>query len=166
MGFAVQSVFDVALWFLDRARAEDGYLPPQKLQRLLFLAQSHYALERDGENLMPAVFVTGLHGPMEPNVVRAFEHGRPNVLPCEMAEETDEFLYGVWRRFAHLNVEHLNQLVAGISGCDQVLVAGEGSEIPMQTIYRTLRGKKPIRLGVHNGKPIRRWVPGVKPATQ
>ncbi len=165
MTFATQSAFDVALWFLDRARAEDSYLPPQKLHRLLFLSQTYYAVERDGAKLMPSVFAAELQGPVEPNMVRAFEHGRPNVVPGELSTDADEFLYGIWRRYGHLNVDHLNQLVASVSGFDQMLAAGEGEEIPMKTICQTLKGKKTKRLGhTHNGKPIQRWIPGVKSA--
>ncbi|MCE2510635.1 MAG: hypothetical protein J4G10_06635 [Alphaproteobacteria bacterium] len=165
MAFSVQSAFDVALWFLDQASAEDSYLPPQKLHRLLFLAQAYYAVEREGAKLMPAVFVADLQGPTEPNVARAFEHGRPNVVADQLSADTDEFLYGIWRRYGHLNVEHLNQLVATVSGFDQMLAAGQGEEVPMRTICQTLKGKKTKRLGrTHNGKPIQRWIPGVKSA--
>ncbi|MEQ9042551.1 MAG: hypothetical protein RLO23_01890 [Alphaproteobacteria bacterium] len=165
MAFAAQSAFDVALWFLDRARAEDNYLPPQKLHRLLFLSQAYYAVEREGAKLMPSVFIADSQGPVDPNVARAFEHGRPNVVPGELSSETDEFLYGIWRRYGHLNVDHLNEFVAAISGYDQMLAAGPGEEIPLRTICQTLKGKKTRRLGrTHNGKPIQRWIPGVKPA--
>ena len=53
---AVESTIDVALWFLNRASAEDSYIQAQKLQRLLYLAQGCYAQEYYGRKLMPAVF--------------------------------------------------------------------------------------------------------------
>ena len=165
MIFAVPSVFDVALWFLDRARIEDKFLPPQKLHRLLFLAQASFAVEQEGAKLMPAVFVAGHDGPVEPNILRIFEHGRPKIMTEAMTEEVVEFLCGIWWRFAHLNMDHLNQRVSGISGFDQVVAAGEGSEIPMGTLYRTMKGKSPTRLGhTQDGKQIQRWIPGVKSA--
>ena len=114
---------------------------------------------------MPSVFIAEFQGPVEPNMMRAFEYGRPNVVPGELSTDTDEFLYGIWRRYGHLNVDHLNQLVAAVSGLDQMLAAGEGEEIPMKTICQTLKGKKTKRLDrTHNGKPIQRWIPGVKSA--
>ena len=39
MKSAAATSLDVAVWFLDRARVEDTYLQPRKLQCLLFLAQ-------------------------------------------------------------------------------------------------------------------------------
>ncbi len=166
MTFAVQSAFDVAFWFLDQASAEDNCLPPQKLHRLLFLAQAYFAVERAGAKLMPVVFVTALHGPVEPNVLRAFKHGRPNLTAKPVTKETDEFLYGIWQRFSHLNMDHLNHLVATLSGFDQMFAAGPGTEIPMQMLYKILKGKKPVHLGhTHNGKSIQRWIPGVKAAS-
>ena len=43
MQAAVKSCFDVAILILDRARAEDSYLQPRKLQHMLFFAQGRYA---------------------------------------------------------------------------------------------------------------------------
>ena len=63
----VESTFDVALWFQDRARREDTNLQAQKLQRLLYLAQSYYSAMNYGRKLMPAVFVAQEMGPIEPN---------------------------------------------------------------------------------------------------
>ena len=50
---ATSSIFDVAHWFVERARFEDSYLQAQKLQRLLWLAQGHYAATYHGRKLMP-----------------------------------------------------------------------------------------------------------------
>jgi len=82
-----------------------------------------------------------------------------------MAEEVIEFLCGIWWRFAHLNMDHLNQRVSALSGFDQMVAAGKGSEIPMRTLYQTMKGKSPPRLGHgQDGKQIQRWIPGVKSA--
>ena len=53
----VSNAFDIAFWFADTALNENEYLQPQKLQRLLFIAQSYYCIVQKGRKLMPAVFV-------------------------------------------------------------------------------------------------------------
>ena len=64
---AVSAAFDVASWFLDRARTDDAAFGLQKLQRLLYLAQGLYAVlaQPPGGLLMPAVFVADESGPVE-----------------------------------------------------------------------------------------------------
>ncbi len=54
---AVRSTLDVALWLMARADSAGERLQPQKLQRLLYLSQAHYAGAHDGAKLMPAVFL-------------------------------------------------------------------------------------------------------------
>ena len=53
----VGSAFDVAFWFADMALHDNEYMQPQKLQRLLFIAQGYYTVAFAGRKLMPAVFV-------------------------------------------------------------------------------------------------------------
>src|SRR3546814_15335998 len=62
---AVESTLDVALWFLDRARREDSYLPAQTLQRLLYMAQGFYAAGFHCRKPLPAPFVAPQLGPVE-----------------------------------------------------------------------------------------------------
>jgi len=62
---ATDSCFEVALWFVEKARFEDNYLQAQKLQRMLWLAQGHYAATYHGRKLMPATFVARQLGPIE-----------------------------------------------------------------------------------------------------
>jgi len=42
----------------------------------------------------------------------------------------------------------MNQLLAAIAGLDQMLATGEGKEIPMQRICRTMKGNPRHVLGV------------------
>ena len=65
---ATESCFDVALWFVEKARFDNSYIQAQKLQRLLWLAQGHNAATYHGRKLMPATFVAKSVGPVEPNV--------------------------------------------------------------------------------------------------
>lgn len=108
----VKSAFDVALWFWDQALNHNEYLQPQKLQRLLFLAQAYYALAYPDGKLMPAHFVADDLGPVEPNIYKAFSKGRPAVEgDYFMPRDVDEFLDTIWRRFGHHSSEHLTRLV-------------------------------------------------------
>ncbi len=102
MPAAVESAFDVAFWFADMALNENEYLQPQKLHRLMFLAQAYYAVANSGRRLMPAVFVAEEFGPIEPTIYKAFSKGRPDVdVDLIMPEDVESFLRGIWRRFGH-----------------------------------------------------------------
>jgi hypothetical protein len=76
---AVRSTLDVALWLLTRADFAGERLQPQKLQRLMYLAQAHYAGNGRGGKLMPATFLATDLGPIESNVYYLFEAGMPQV---------------------------------------------------------------------------------------
>lgn len=109
---AARTALDIAIWFLDRARADDCHLPFQKLHRLLYLAQSHFAAQAGGM-LMPAVFLAEDTGPVEPNVQRLLVDGRPDEIIVEAPIGTvRDFLESVWARYAHMPTERLNELVA------------------------------------------------------
>lgn len=109
MPCAVDSTFDVAFWFLDRALDDKEYLQPQKLHRLLYLAQAYYAIAYNGRKLMPATFVADDLGPLEPTIYRAFELSRPAVDPRPMPENAEHFLDSIWRRFGPHSVTHLTK---------------------------------------------------------
>lgn len=109
---AVRTSLDVAIWFLDRARADDSHLPFQKLHRLLYLAQSQFAAQSGGL-LMPALFLAEEQGPTEPNLQRLMAGGRPSDVIVETPTgRVRDFLDGIWQRYAHMPVERLNDLVA------------------------------------------------------
>ena len=80
----VENAFDIAFWFADTALNENEYLQPQKLQRLLFIAQAYYTVAFNGRKLMPAVFIAEEMGPIEPQHLysvfkRPPRHRRPAV---------------------------------------------------------------------------------------
>ena len=108
---ATASSFDVAIWFLERARAEDTYLQPRKLQCLLFLAQAHFAAANGGRKLMPSVFICDHAGPMDPNVYRALEHGRPEISEMPLGEEVATFLAAIWQRYGARDAVALDRLI-------------------------------------------------------
>ena len=111
MSHTVDSVFDVAFWFADRALNENEYLQPLKLQYLLYLSQSYYAIAYNGRKLFPAIFVTGEEGPIEPSLNRAWSRGRPNFDGIEkLNDDVKVFSDSIWRRFGHHSAGHLAKL--------------------------------------------------------
>ncbi len=171
----VNNAFDVAFWFADTALNENEYLQPQKLQRLLYIAQSYYAIVQRGRKLMPAIFVADEIGPIEPNVYMAFSKGRPDIdAEIFLPYEVEEFLGSIWRRFGHMSIERLNKITNDTQAYRDALARGERAEIKLidmaasfvqnreapapsqvstQKIYRTQSGR-PVQ--------VKSWVPGNK----
>jgi uncharacterized phage-associated protein len=143
---AVDSCFDVAFWLLDRALDDGEYLQPQKLHRLLYLSQAYFAAARHGAKLMPAVFVTGPEGPIEPTVFRAMERGRPMIDTVALEEEAQHVLDSVWRQFGSKSVERLNAAIKNHPPVVEAKDNGAGTEISfdsMVTFYvKTLGAKR------------------------
>lgn len=107
----VENAFDIAFWFADTALNENEYLQPQKLQRLLFIAQAYYTVAFNGRKLMPAVFIAEEMGPIEPNIYIAFSKGRPDIdARLFLPHDVETFLDGIWRRFGHHSAERLNKM--------------------------------------------------------
>ena len=167
---ALRAAFDVAAWFLDRARSDDMHLPLQKLQRLLFVAQAAYP-----GLLMPALFVADELGPIEPNLQRLLSDGRPEDLPVEVpAGQVAEFLEDIWRRFGHMPAERLNGLVAKNAAYAAALAAGRGTAIA-PTAYAGAFAPAPAKIAEdvrmlrsQNGAAVavRAWTPGKARAEQ
>lgn len=173
----VKSAFDVAFWFADMALAENEYLQPQKLQRLLFLSQAYYTVAYKGRKLMPAVFVADELGPIEPNIYLAFSKGRPDVdVEIFLPYEVETFLSGIWRRFGHHSVERLNSMTNGTLAYKQARKRGDRAEIPLDTMQisftraesapRVEQVVKPKIMRTQSGRPVvvKAWKPGDKPA--
>ncbi len=131
---AADSCFDVAIWFLDRAMGDGEYLQPQKLHRLLYLAQSYYGVARHGEKLMPATFVVTDDGPVEPTVFKAFARGKPAVDLTPIEEVPRHVLDSVWRQFGAHSADHLGKLVKRHPPYMDALSAGIGAEITFESM--------------------------------
>ena len=168
-----ESTFDVALWFADKALEKNEYLQPQKLHRLLYLAQGYYAVAFEGRKLMPAVFIAEEMGPMEPNVYKAFAKGRPNIEPNNnLPDGVEDFLSGIWSRFGRNTTESLSKLCQESLAFKQALVKGARTEIPLKNmllsfsraedIPATARIKKPKMMRSQTGRSVavKSWVPG------
>jgi uncharacterized phage-associated protein len=161
---AVESVLDVALWFQDRARYENEHLQAQKLQRLLFVAHGHYAIQFAGRKLMPATFVAHEVGPLEPNIMRFFEYGPPNIPTLDPPPEIEEFLERIWRKFGHYSADRLGELSRAHPAYKMAVTRGYGEEIPFATIIKGSNGNaKPAEgIKIADGRVVTRWLPPKK----
>ena len=133
---AVESSFDVAYWFVDRALNDDEYIQPQKLHRLMFLSQAYYAVAYQGRHLMPAVFIADQFGPIEPNVFRACSIQRPPIEAITMSESVNQFLESVWRRFGSQSANSLSTLVNSHPPYRDAIEKGPRTEIPLATMIK------------------------------
>jgi len=181
MTFAVNSTFDVAIWFADQALNENEYLQPLKMHRLLYLAQAFYAIAYDGRKLMPAVFVADELGPIEPTVYHAFSRGRPDVdVELFLPSNIELFLSSIWRRFGHMKPDQLTKLTTANPAYSIALRKGLRSEITLEAMvmafkaetqkkdpsvarqFRDVDGQRLMR--TQHGAPVKvkSWMPGAK----
>jgi len=162
--FAVESILDVALWFQDRARHENEHLQAQKLQRLMFVAHNQYANQFDGRKLMPATFVAKEVGPLEPNIMRFFEFGPPNIPTQDPPPNVEEFLERVWRKFGHYSADKLGELVRSDLDYKAALKRGYGEEISVAAISEDYKSRQKSKetLKTADGRVISRWMPPKK----
>ncbi len=130
---AVESVFDVAQWFVERALNDGEYLQPRKLHPLMFLAQAYYAVAYNNRPLMPGVFVTDGDGPIEPNVFRASAIKRPEIEKLPMPADVAHFLDSIWRRFGQHSTDYLAKMIAGHPPVREAVAQGPRTVIPMAT---------------------------------
>ncbi|TAL00286.1 MAG: hypothetical protein EPO08_14085 [Rhodospirillaceae bacterium] len=139
---AVESCFEIAFWFLDRALTDGEYLQPQKMQRLMFLAQAYFGVVQNGLKLMPATFVAGEEGPLEPTIYRAFARGRPMVDLKPVDETAQHVLDSVWRQFGSYSMEKLNDLVKRHPPYADAFAMAPASEIDFEAMV-AFYGEKP-----------------------
>jgi hypothetical protein len=161
---ATPNSFDVAIWLLERARSEDTYLQPRKLQCLLFLAQAHFAAAYKGRVLMPSFFIMDDAGPIDPNLYRALENGRPEVSEKPLDEEIVVFLDAVWRRYREadaLRSAKPGQVIAVPTGLDDDDPQREAKLALLKNIFDD---NKKIRAAVKRNKVPSIQIPDAAPA--
>ena len=174
----------MAYWFIDRALNDSEYIQPQKLHRLMFLAQAYFAVAYHGRPLMPAMFVADPFGPIEPNVFRACSIQRPAIEPIALGDAVVQFLDGVWRRFGSYSAEALSRLVNAHPPYAEAFAKAPRQEITLAAMvafygrkasadpeYTTLVGAPPVTqvmrprlMRSQDGKPVSvvKWAPKVK----
>ncbi len=129
---ATRSGIDVSFWLLERAATERIAMSLPKLRWLLYLAQAHYAIAREGAKLMPATFVVGEDGPLEPTLDLVFQAGLENPWSPALSETADAFLEGFWKRFGALPSVALHKLILGDPSWKRAQENGPGSEIHVE----------------------------------
>ena len=128
---AVESCFEIAFWFLDRALTDAEYLQPLKLHRLMYLAQAYFGVVQNGAKLMPATFIAAEEGPLEPTVHRAFARGRLMVDLKPVDEVAAHVLDSVWRQFGSQSVDKLTQMVKRHPPYADAFAVAPNAEIPL-----------------------------------
>ena len=172
MGPAAKTSFDIADWYMERARAENTHLQPRKLHCLLFLAQGHFAAAYEGRRLMPSVFVIDHAGPMDPNIYRAYENGRPEVTKSGLDQATEVFLDAIWRQYGGSDTGVLNDIVSEFGAEEPAVRSADGAEIDIDAMCRMFAKHVPAEptgpqvAHTPAGRPVvvEKWVPGKKPA--
>jgi uncharacterized phage-associated protein len=145
---AATTSYDIAFWLLDRARKEDSYLQPRALQCLLFLAQAHYAAAYGGRRLMPSVFVIDDAGPLEPNLYRMLENGRPQITTFPLDEAVVVFLDAIWRRYHNDDALRLEQKISRAGTNEKAVQLRKGAEITsaaMRRMFATVDAGSKVR---------------------
>jgi uncharacterized phage-associated protein len=172
MPAAVDSVFELAFWFADKALNENEYLQPLKMQQLLFLSQSYFAVATKGKKLIPAVFVAEDLGPVEPASFKAFTHGRPAIeVNMFLDPDVEDFIDGIWRRFGHHSAEHLAKLTQRNPAYREARRRAPRAEIPLVAMQKSFARAaetpsleqviRPKLMRSQSGKPVavKAWVP-------
>lgn len=176
MPAAVKSAFVVAFWFADMALNENEYLQPQKLQRLMFLAQCTYAVRHRGRRLMSAAFVADELGPVEPNIHLALSRGRPDMeVDPNLPAGAETVLEDVWSRFGHCSAEHLARICKETLAYRLARERGDGAEIDLDMMRLSFAGSdakpgtlavaRPKMMRTQSGRPVsvKAWTPTAKP---
>ena len=145
MASAVDSIFDVAFWFADRALNDNEYLQSIKLQYLLYLSQSYFAAAYNGKKFFPAVFVAEDEGPIEPSLNRAWAGGRPNFQGItKLADDISLFTDSIWRRFGHHSSQHLSKLCRRTPAFQFAYEQGIRAEITLEQMMKDITGAKQL----------------------
>lgn len=131
----VDSVFDVAEWFLDTALNDGDALSPVRLQHLMFLAQGYYSALTKGERLMPCFFIADERGPLEPNSFRIYNNARrPNITISSLPETAENLLDAVWRKFGAYSADFLSRMVLQHDPYIQAMANGKKTEISLKSM--------------------------------
>lgn len=143
---ATRSGIDVSFWLLERAAGERIAMSLPKLRWLLYLAQAHYAIARDGAKLMPATFLVGDDGPIEPTLDLVFQAGIENPWSPTLSDTAAAFLEGFWKRFGALPAIALHKLVIGDPAWRKAQENGPGSEIAVD-LHRAAAPRPAVATG-------------------
>ncbi len=148
----VISSFEVAFYLLERAKKENRVVKPLKLQALLFLAQTYYAITYK-EKFMPAVFVAHTDGPLEPNIFFALSCGLQNPNSVILISQKKKiYLDTIWKKFGSLSSEKLQNICKNTSAYNKASKRGECSEISFEEMHSSFSNKDSVPLSGNAGK--------------
>jgi len=175
MPAAVETMYDVAAWFMDHALNDNEYLQPMKMHRLLYLSQAYFGIAYHGRKLAPCTFIAEDSGPIEPHVFRAFEQGRPSFyLNPNLPGPVESFLEGIWRRFGAYSADKLSEITKKSPAFQKAHKKGKRAEIPFKDMLASFgRSKddntidkviKPKIMRSQDGRPVqvKAWAPGLR----
>jgi uncharacterized phage-associated protein len=132
----------------------DGeYLQPQKLQRLMYLAQAYYGVVQNGAKLMPGTFIAAADGPLEPTVHRAFARGRPLLDLTPVEEAAVHVLDSVWRQFGAQTAERLTDLVKRHPPYAEAFAAAASAEISLEAMIAFYGERSPSKARAASDAP-------------
>jgi len=175
MAAAVETMYDVAAWFMDHALNDNEYLQPMKMHRLLFLSQAYFGLAYHGRKLAPGTFVADEMGPIEPHIFRAFEQGRPSFyLNTNLPGPIESFLEGIWRRFGSYSADKLNKITKKTPAYQKAMKKGRRTEIQFADMMASFKKAKeapsidkvikPRVMRSQDGRAVqvKSWAPGLR----
>lgn len=176
MAAAVETMFDVAGWYMDHALNNNEYLQPMKMHRLLFLSQAYFALAYKGRKLAPATFIADENGPIEPHVYRAFEQGRPSFyLKTDLPGPVESFLESIWRKFGSHSADKLAEITKKTPAYQKARAKGLKEEIPLKDMVLSFKKAKatptldkvikPRIMRTQDGRPVQvksSWATGLR----
>ena len=175
MPSSVDSAFEIAVFFIEKASLENEYIQPQKLHGLLFLSQAYFSVGFQGRKLMPAVFVADERGPIEPNLYLALSSVCPNIdLNSTLPDDVIKFLNEIWRRFGQMETERVIRKSKENSAYTTAVQRGRRSEILFSEIRTAFTNSQNIAKSMtpepvkayqsQSGRTvsIKKWTPGQK----
>lgn len=145
-GPAARSTLDIALWFQARSESAGERLAPRKLHFLLYLAQALYAGENEGRKLMPATFLAGEAGPVEPNIYALFEVGVPERQFGALGDTVEDFVNEVWGRFGRDSAREIERFVDRDGVWEIARKLGKNAEIPIELMTKVFTGSRVLGL--------------------
>lgn len=143
---AIRSSLDLAAWYLARAAADRVKLSAPKLHQLLYLAQALYAATQKGRKLIPATFLAGAEGPLEPTVADALRRGLGNVENCSLEKPLELMLTALWQQYGALPGVALSRMIASDGAWSASLAIAVEAEIPLAAMggsYRAMLSRQP-----------------------
>ena len=141
-------VFDIANWFLAKAKSEGKDLKHMKLQKLVYFAYGWYYAYHD-QPLFPETIFAWRHGPVVANLYHQYKHFgkhpiKANVIEMpELEEPVLSILGEVWESYSPCTDLHLSSITHRPRSPWRTVYAGTvwSAEIPPAVIrdyYKTL----------------------------